>query len=60
MYFVAPYTCISLAGGTLLGGSLGRVSSLLTQGRQNRRLSCYVALTVIVLFIVLYWLLSHR
>ncbi|KAK7073843.1 BET1-like protein [Halocaridina rubra] len=44
---------------TLMGGSINRVKTLLTSGRQNRKVLCYTALFV-VLLIFMVWFFSSR
>ena len=42
-----------------MGGSINRVKNLLTSGRQNRKVMCYMA-GFIILFIFMLWFFSSR
>lgn len=47
------------SGEGLMMGSLNRVKNLLTSGRQNRKVMCYMSGFVIV-FVIILWYLSSR
>ncbi|XP_037789196.1 BET1-like protein [Penaeus monodon] len=47
------------SGEGLMMGSLNRVKNLLTSGRQNRKVMCYMSGFVIV-FVIVLWYLSSR
>ncbi|XP_066990572.1 BET1-like protein [Macrobrachium rosenbergii] len=44
---------------SLMGGSINRVKNILTSGRQNRKVMCYMA-GFIILFIFMVWFFSSR
>ncbi|XP_071955444.1 BET1-like protein isoform X2 [Antedon mediterranea] len=43
----------------LLGGSVRRFDQMLKSGKHNRKLMCYLILTLLFLFIVFYFLIGH-
>ncbi|XP_042882695.1 BET1-like protein [Penaeus japonicus] len=47
------------SGEGLMMGSLNRVKNLLTSGRQNRKVMCYMA-GFVILFVIILWYLSSR
>ena len=46
------------SGETLLGGSLNRIKGLLTSGRQNRKIMCYMSAFVILFLFLVFYLLG--
>lgn len=46
------------SGSSLLGGSSGRLAGLMTAGRQNRRVMCYVAGGVVAVIFLFYYALA--
>ena len=46
------------AGSSLMGGSSSRLAGLMSAGRQNRRVGCYVATAVVALVILCYYAFS--
>ncbi|CAL4160469.1 unnamed protein product, partial [Meganyctiphanes norvegica] len=47
------------SGEGLLSGSLNRVKNILTSGRQNRKVMCYMAGFIIIFLIILSYLFSR-
>ncbi|XP_025088815.1 BET1-like protein [Pomacea canaliculata] len=43
----------------LLTGTMNRLSNMVSSGRNNRRLMCYIILALVGLFIIAYYLISH-
>lgn len=43
----------------LLTGSVKRFSGMVKSGRDNRKLLCYISIGVVVVFFILYFLVSH-
>ncbi len=44
----------------LLSGSINRFTSMSSSGKQNRKLMCRIVLVSIALFLILYFILSHK
>lgn len=43
----------------LLTGSVKRFSTMVRSGRDNRRILCYVSMGMVLVFLVLYYLVSR-
>ncbi len=43
----------------LLTGSMNRINHMVGSAKNNRKLMCYISLGLVILFIVLYYIVSH-